>query len=257
MHISHSLPPIRLLIENDNRSGAANMAVDECLLESALDHNRATVRIYGWEQATVSLGYFQPPDDPDRMLRFGSLPTVRRLSGGGAILHHLEVTYSLVLGPQHPLAADPSDLYRRVHNALLNVLCDCGVEARLRGVDQKESVEPFLCFSRGDKNDIVLGALKIAGSAQRRRRGAVLQHGSLLLSHSPFAPELLGLLDLAPSCVLPDDLRSRLGCAIANSLSHSIEQQSLDATEATRFDELIATRYSHLNWGRGATVEHA
>lgn len=231
------------------------MAVDECLLESALDHNRATVRIYHWEQATVSLGYFQPPHDPDRTLRFGNLPTVRRLSGGGAILHHLEVTYSFVLGPQHPLAADPSDLYRRAHTAILNVLCDCGVEARLRGVDQKAGIEPFLCFSRGDKNDIVLGAVKIVGSAQRRRRGAVLQHGSLLLNQSPFAPELLGLLDLAPSCVLPDDLRSRLGRAIANTLSHHIEEQSLDTQEATRVRELIETRYSHLDWGRGANVD--
>ncbi len=244
------LPAIRLLIEHDDQPGARNMAVDECLLEAALERGQSSVRIYGWDQATVSLGYFQPPSDPERERRFAGLPTVRRLSGGGAILHHLEVTYSFALSPQHPLAQAPSVLYARAHNAVLNVLRGCGVEARMRGADLQNDVEPFLCFSRGDKNDIVLGAIKIVGSAQRRRRGAVLQHGSLILRQSPFAAEVPGLLDLAPTCNVPSDLRSRLGQALAAVLGSSIDRAPLTADEATRVQELIETRYSHLNWGR-------
>lgn len=245
-------PPIRLLVEAHDTSGPLNMATDECVFESALDHDIPTVRIYGWEQATVSLGYFQPPDDPDRMLRFGELPTVRRLSGGGAILHHREITYSITLGPQHPLVSDPSQLYRLAHESIRGVLTGIGFESRLRGTDLKDGPEPFLCFRRGDKNDLVHGTIKIAGSAQRRRRGAVLQHGSLILQSSQHAPEILGIQNLAPDCSLSSDFREQIGVAISRQLSDSIEPGSLTPTEQQRIQELVENRYSHLNWGRGS-----
>lgn len=245
-------PPIRLLVETHDSSGALNMATDECLFESALNQEVATVRIYGWEQATISLGYFQPPDDPDRMLRFGELPTVRRLSGGGAILHHQEITYSITIGPAHPLVCDPGRLYRLAHEAIRLELAEIGFESRLRETDLKYGPEPFLCFSRGDKNDLVHGSIKVAGSAQRRRRGAVLQHGSLILRSSPHAPEILGIQDLASDCVVPSNLREQIGSAIAEQLSDSFELGRPSLAEQQRIQELAESRYSHLNWGRGS-----
>ena len=230
------------------------MATDECLLETALAHDISTVRIYGWDQATVSLGYFQPPDDPDRMLRFGQLPTVRRLSGGGAILHHFEITYSIALGSSHPLAIEPGRLYQLAHEAINTELASLRLPTRLRGSDLKDGPEPFLCFSRGDKNDLVFGSAKIVGSAQRRRRGAVLQHGSLILRSSPHASEIRGIMDLAPNCLIPNDFRDRLGNAIAQRLGNSIESTELTDAELSRVNELIESRYSHLNWGRPSTA---
>ena len=190
----------RVLIEPAPCSGSWNMAVDEVLLEAAAGRGDCTLRIYEWDQATVSLGYFQSGTDPSLETRFPGLPKVRRLSGGGAILHHHEVTYSITIADGHPLAVSPAVLYEEVHRRVIAMLAGWGVEARLRGEPLRFETEPFLCFSRGDVRDIVLGRHKIMGSAQRRRRGAVLQHGALLLAGSPHAPEFPGLAELA-GCV--------------------------------------------------------
>lgn len=242
---------IRLLID-DAQSGARNMAIDECLLEQALHPGRSTVRIYAWHEPTVSLGYFQPAEDPDRERRFGDIATVRRLSGGGAILHDHEITYSFALPADHPLGTNPSELYERAHAGVLQVLHECGVhQAKRRGVDRKSAAEPFLCFSRGDKNDIVIGAIKIVGSAQRRRRGAVLQHGSLLLRRSHLAEELPGLEELVPEFQKPNDFETRLGVAIASRLDNEFQHGQLDVDEEQRVTELVNATYSRLDWGRG------
>jgi len=186
-----------VIVEAEARSGADNMAIDESLLVSAIEQRAATLRIYRWREPTVSLGYFQKDDDPVLQSRFAGLPRVRRLSGGGALLHDREITYSIALPDGHPLADAPTLLYDRVHAALVTLLNELGAPARVRGEKFSEP-EPFLCFGRGDPRDIVLSGSKIVGSAQRRRKGAILQHGALLLERSAHAPEFPGLFDLAP-----------------------------------------------------------
>lgn len=109
--------PCRAILESDPASGAWNMAVDEALLESALAQGMFAVRLYRWDGATLSLGYFQKPEEATGDPRLAGLPRVRRLSGGGAILHHHEWTYSCVLPPGHPIAAVPHLLYETVHRA--------------------------------------------------------------------------------------------------------------------------------------------
>ena len=82
--------------------------------------------------------------------------------------------------------------------AVVRVLASRGVEARFRG-HAKEGAEPFLCFGRGDPRDLVIGEDKVLGSAQRRRKGAILQHGSLVLRASEAAPAIRGIADLVPA----------------------------------------------------------
>ena len=214
---------IRLIIDAEPRSGAWNMAADEVLLESALTSESATVRIYRWEIATVSLGYFQDADDFRASNRFRDLPAVRRLSGGGAILHHHELTYSLALSPGQPAAENPTDVYRAVHDGIIRQLAAAGIEAGMRGTDASLPDEPFLCFIRGDRHDILCRDHKIVGSAQRRRRGAVLQHGSLILQTSPYAEEIPGCLDLVPEARLPNKFDVLLGSQIANCLGEPVQ----------------------------------
>lgn len=170
------------------------MAIDEALLNSALT-GVASLRLYQWVVPSVSLGHFQAKHPADIPARFASLPVVRRLSGGGAILHDRELTYSCALPASHPLSRDPGEIYDCVHQALIAVLQRHGVGCRMRG-DAAFTDHAFLCFSRGDARDIVLGSHKIVGSAQRRRQGAILQHGSLLLRQSEFAPEFPGIAEL-------------------------------------------------------------
>jgi hypothetical protein len=124
------------------------------------------------------------------------LPQVRRLSGGGAILHHFEWTYSCAIPRTHPIAQNTEYLYEVVHGAIIRALGSLHVHASLRGDSTRG--EAFLCFLRGDARDVIVAKQKVAGSAQRRRRGAVLQHGSLLLKKSDFASAVPGLVDLAP-----------------------------------------------------------
>lgn len=201
---------LRLLVEREPLSGARNMAIDEALLESVAAGGAATLRLYRWSEATVSLGYFQretPEIDPGG--RFEGLPVVRRLSGGGAILHHRELTYSCCIPAEHPLAAEPTRLYDELHAGICAAFLELGLVVSPRGVTEGDE-KPFLCFARGDRRDLVFEGFKVVGSAQRRRRGAILQHGSILLRRSPFLPEIPGLLDLAHAELDERDLSTRL-----------------------------------------------
>lgn len=259
----------RLLIDSQH-SGVRNMAVDEVLLESAIERQVAAIRVYSWSEPTVSLGHFQRADEAKSDPRLDGLATVRRLSGGGAILHHHEVTYSLAIPAAHALAANPSRLYRLAHAAIIDVLKESiaaaspagrernGTELGMRGdirpsIDHRPStIDPFLCFGRGDPNDIVLAGHKIVGSAQRRRRGAVLQHGSILLERSPHAPEFPGVRELAGVILPAKPLAQACGRRLADELCGSCDDAGLTTEELQRAETLAADKYAAINWMRPA-----
>ena len=211
--------PCRVIVDLNPASGAWNMAVDEVLLESALERAVCTLRWYRWDVPTLSLGYFQSRASALHEPRFAGMPIVRRLTGGGAIVHHHELTYSCALAPVHPLAANPRRLYSLVHECAVAVLAGFGVEARLRGETHAERESEFLCFSRGDPHDVVMQHGKVLGSAQRRRKGAVLQHGSLVLRRSPKAVEFAGIFDFGAPEADSDELAGRLAAAISRLIS--------------------------------------
>ncbi|MHC4875842.1 MAG: lipoate--protein ligase family protein [Planctomycetota bacterium] len=242
--------PLQLIVEQEPRRGSWNMAADECLLEVATSAGLRAVRMYQWSEPTVSLGYFQDEAEFRAENRFADLAAVRRLSGGGAILHHLELTYSLVLPAGDPLAVEPTLLYELVHDAILDVLRAAGIAAAMRGEDRKLAAEPFLCFTRGDRHDIVFEGHKIVGSAQRRRRGAVLQHGSLLLDASPHAEELPGVNDLSEAERLTSEIGQTLGQSIARQLGSVELIQDWPGQQAGRITELEEQQYARLDWGR-------
>lgn len=189
--------PGRLLVEPEPRAGAWNMAFDEALLEAAIRRGETTLRVYRWAEPTLSLGYFQKTLSADLPAALRRLPIVRRLTGGGAILHDQEWTYSCSLPKGHRLTANPEVLYEAAHLALIRALASHGIAAAMRGTTAHAADRAFLCFLRGDPRDVLFADRKVVGSAQRRRRGAVLQHGSVLLRASPLAPEASGLWDLA------------------------------------------------------------
>lgn len=246
-------PAAEIIIDSLPQSGAFNMALDESLLELAAERQHSVVRIYQWRQPTVSLGCFQARTAPVPD-RFQHLPTVRRLSGGGAILHDRELTYAAVLPAQHPARHNPSALYAVIHRALILLLGDCGVPAELRAdhdarmaavrdaahtVSSGEPAEPFLCFLRGDPNDVVhVSGVKIIGSAQRRRRGVILQHGSILLQASALACDLPGIQDLAPDFLL-SEFTQRLPETVAAAVADSWTFRDATASELQRAREIL------------------
>jgi lipoate-protein ligase A len=220
-------------------AGRTQMALDALLLERAAERGVSSCRWYQWSGPTISLGYFQTGLPAELQSRFGGLPVVRRLTGGGAILHHHELTYSLALAAAHPLCADPRQLYDRVHEAVIGELRRVGVPVGLRGASLPELGENYLCFARGDSFDVVCEGFKVLGSAQRRRRGAVLQHGSLLWARSEWAPEFPGICDLAQVRVDAETLQRNLREVLAGALGGEFaEEAELPAEEQARFGEL-------------------
>lgn len=178
------------------------MAVDEALLV----HGHAPVlRLYGWSEPSISLGATQPKrQDLASLLELG-LPVVRRLTGGGAILHADELTYSVTLDLDHPVldGADREESYHRLHVPIVQALADHGLEVS-RGQAALESLpraeEPILCFGRSTVLDLLADGSKLVGSAQRRRGGRLLQHGSIILTSDPRQP---GTASLATSLETP------------------------------------------------------
>ncbi len=159
------------------------MGLDETLLENA--GGRPTLRLYTWEPDTLSLGYFQ---------RFAEVPAVtnasavvRRITGGGAIHHTGELTWSITTAADDPLYRGPiAESYRRVHGIILAALHALGIEASLREASPLASDRPGtgMCFHASTPLDIIWSGAKGMGSAQRRRRGRVLHHGSIKLAPS-------------------------------------------------------------------------
>jgi lipoate-protein ligase A len=245
--------PLRVILDEAPAGGAWNMAVDEALLESAAETGETALRWYSWREPTVSLGYFQtaPEFTADNPLH--GLNIVRRLSGGGAILHHHEWTYCCVLPLSHPLTQRPTALYTEVHEAVIDVINSLGGAAKLRGERmQGDEKQVFLCFLRGDPRDVVFAGHKIVGSAQRRRGGAVLQHGSVLLRASRHSPGQPGLRDLTDINIDDDVFRNRLAQAVGERLATigriSIVDSALTAAEERKARRLEAERYSRLDW---------
>jgi lipoate-protein ligase A len=227
------------------------MALDDALLESVSDHPTAAVfRTYRWSEPTLSLGYFQRIAELRREPRWRGVPLVRRPTGGGAIWHDAEITYALVLPRRHPAATRPLALYQTVHRAILQVLAVPGVPAATRGTHETTNCpdRPFLCFTDRDREDIVIGDQKIVGSAQRRRPGAVLQHGSLLLARSARTPELPGILELAG--IDPDsiDWSARLAMEVIGALGLREEPADCTVSERARASDLEQLVYANEAW---------
>jgi lipoate-protein ligase A len=244
---------LRLLIDPP-RDGPWNMAVDEALLETAAERGVGTLRFYTWQEPTLSLGYFQSLAERAQHPPSSGCPLVRRASGGGAILHDQELTYSLALPRLGTAAA--RELYDAAHLALIAALAQLGVSSALhqtvegcrsaihpeKPVDR--SNEPFLCFQRRTCTDVILGEAKIAGSAQRRRRGAVLQHGSVLLERSRFAPELPGICELTGNALCPSQLIERWLDQLTHRLHVTPIDGALTPAEAGRSHALAADRFA-------------
>ena len=159
------------------------------------------------------------------------------------------MTYALALPASHPLARRPADLYRAVHGAIAGALRELGVEATRRGGVESGGMRPFLCFTGRDPEDIVIGGAKVVGSAQRRRAGAVLQHGSLLLARAAATPELPGLAELAGDWVAdalwPDRLAACIPVALGLTPLSGGEPQGL----RERAGVLERETYRDPSWG--------
>ncbi len=177
--------PTWRLILSEHEAGAWNMALDEAiLLSTARKESPPTLRLYGWQPATLSLGFAQPSSDVDvKRLARENWGLVRRPTGGRAILHVDELTYAVIAPQDDPLLAGSlMESYHTISRALLAGLVNLNIAAA--GEQMYSSNSPGrstnpVCFETPSNYEITVNKKKLIGSAQARKHGGILQHGSL------------------------------------------------------------------------------
>lgn len=182
-----------------------NMGLDEALLDAGAE---PTLRFYTWAPDTLSLGYFQRWEDVPGTDSAGAV--VRRITGGGAIHHRSELTYSMAADAGHPLFQGPvSASYERIHAALVGALAVLGVRAGMRrGREVASDADGTgMCFHKSTPLDIVWDGAKGVGSAQRRTNGRVLHHGSIKLDTTPLEGPIATLRQSGIEADAPDVAR--------------------------------------------------
>ncbi len=240
----------RLLVHPPS-DGAWNMAVDEYLLGWTVRSGCCCWRFYQWSEPTLSLGYFQEYSDREAHAPSRDCRVVRRASGGGAILHDRELTYSFTVPATHPLARRRLWLYGAVHQVLIGLLAARGVTARPFGEVKPGGRAPFLCFKRRSAGDLLVGEAKIIGSAQRRLAGAVLQHGSVLVARSPAAPELPGLEEVTQRAWPVQELIDSWQQFLAEVLGLRWRNEPLSGEERIEVARITAEKYASPQWTWG------
>lgn len=198
-----------------------NMALDEALLEIG---GAPTLRLYTWQPDTLSLGYFQKYAEVPGVAQASHV--VRRITGGGAIHHAGELTFSLTTDLSDPIyqGAVPRS-YERVHFAVIQALGQVGVRAKLRLDDPLASDQAAtgMCFHHSTPLDIAWMGRKGMGSAQRRRGGRVLHHGSIKLATTPIEGAIATTSECGP-CTEPADLIPHLCLAFEQELGMRLER---------------------------------
>ena len=172
------------------KDGYHNMAIDEVLAtKSVLQDKMSIFRVYRWQPFTISLGYNQDPNDLDlEKCKRDKIDVVRRPTGGRAVFHAEEVTYSIIIPKDSEFySADILTTYNRINKGILNGLHLIGVKAELveRSLEEGEKSSAYKdkipCFSKSAKFEIAFQGKKLVGSAQRRYENSILQHGSILV----------------------------------------------------------------------------
>lgn len=266
-------------IDFDYHTPGYNMALDEALLEW---HSKGlippTIRFYGWNPATLSLGYFQRVKEEinlDKVKEY-QLGLVRRMTGGRAVLHDKELTYSVIVSEEHPLMPKTvSEAYRVISQGLLEGFKELGLDAYF-AIPQTEEERAKLknprsaiCFDAPSWYELVVEGKKIAGSAQTRQRGVILQHGSILIDldedklfdlflyqndrikerlQKSFTNKAVTINSIAKDKVDIEIARNAFKRGFEKGLNIELEPYKLSEAENKYVEELARERYENQAW---------
>lgn len=263
----------RLLITPPAR-GAWNMAADESiLLHIGRGDSPPTLRLYAWTPACLSLGYAQPYADVDaQRLKSHGWEVVRRATGGRAILHTDELTYSVIAPNDEPrVAGSVLESYNRLAQALLLAVKYLDVPVKMEEVTAQDSILRHnpVCFEVPSTYEITVDGKKLIGSAQARKKEGVLQHGSLPLTgdltricqalafESEAAREDASkrLLERATTVegalgreVSWEEARQAYVRAFEAQLGIQLKEGNLSESESKMTDFLVKEKYNHPSW---------
>lgn len=261
------------LINTGYGDGPSNMAVDEAILEAvAAQESPATIRFYGWEPACVSLGYRQPANVvDDRRLASLGYDLVRRPTGGRAILHVDELTYSIIAPIGEPrVKGSILESYRRLSEALVVGLQSLGLITSEAPKDPSAGgPQGPACFDTPSNYEITHEERKLVGSAQVRKKKVVLQHGTLpLVGDVGRLVDVLRIDNEEERRQMRADLQSRattlaealgrevtfeeaalaMASGFTRALNLSLTNGQLSSSELNRAEELRMEKYAAESW---------
>ena len=253
--------------------GAWNMALDEAILEHiGRGESIPTLRLYAWEPPCLSLGQAQPFADVDMArLKERGWEVVRRATGGRAILHTDELTYSVIAPNEEPrVAGTVLESYNRLAQALLLAVKELELPVEMKeGRVNNGSVPNPVCFEVPSTYEITVDGKKLIGSAQARKKEGVLQHGSLpllgdlaricqaLAFENEAARETASKRLLERATTVESALGRQVSWeAAAQAFVHAFEAQlglsfvkgNLSESESKRTEELVKEKYDHPSW---------
>ncbi len=264
------------LILDQKHDGYYNMAVDEAILLGYESFEIPTLRVYGWDKPFISLGYNQNPKDILNLKE--RVPFVRRITGGSAILHHKELTYSLVCSREDlnlPKAIKAS--YRIICSFLKHFYSQLGVKASfandldLKSQEIKKNLGKYknFCFSSWQHFDLLVAGKKIGGNAQRRRKNIIFQHGSIPQAIDPsyIRRVIKDSGDIRKRTTsLEEVLGESLNFNLLSSLLHSsfkltfgveFSQEKLRESEKERVGFFLNEKYKTKEWNNYKILENA
>jgi len=253
--------------------GAWNMALDESVLEHVgRAQSLPTLRLYAWDPACLSLGHAQPFGDVDMArLRERGWEVVRRATGGRAILHTDEITYSVIAPNDEPrLAGTVLESYNRLAQALLLAVQQLDLPVEMNKVAQDSILRNNpVCFEVPSTYEITVNGKKLIGSAQARKKEGVLQHGSLpltgdltriyqtLVFENESGREEASKRLLARAATVESALGREVSWETAAQafihafeahLGLSLKKGELSESESKRTEELVKEKYAHSSW---------
>lgn len=256
-------------------TAAANMAIDEAILQLHREGKvPPTIRFYGWAKPTLSIGYFQKAKKEIDVLKLQEkgLDFVRRMTGGRAVLHDHELTYSVIVSEDYPLMpATVSESYRVISQGLLAGFKRLGLDAFLAFPKTKGQTgeTSSACFDSPSDYELVVGGKKVAGSAQTRQRGVILQHGSILLDldvdalfdvlrfpserakqrlKQGFVDKAVAIRQLTERTVTLEECKQAFYEGFQEGLGIQLVPGELTEQEQKRAQQLTQTKYGHDEW---------
>ncbi len=247
------------LIVDAAGSAPLNMAKDEAILRG-LENGQGlpALRLYEWRRPAISVGRYQAVDTIGRAAQESGLQVVRRITGGRAVLHNMELTYSVVCDARHELFTyGISGAYRAISRCIVEALKDIGVGAELSLVGRERAgVKKDSCFHAPARFEVMAGGRKIVGSSQRRFKKALLQHGSILfgmdeaLTYAVFgegaSARMSWVSEFTESGM--EELKRALPLRICEGLGVTLEETGPSCGEEALIKSLEHTRYLNSAW---------
>ncbi|KYJ86603.1 hypothetical protein AS592_07320 [Sulfurovum riftiae] len=247
-------------IDSGTASAQWNMAVDEALLSAYKENDLPILRLYRWEEPSLSLGRFSHFQETLQLQKTQSsgVAYVRRITGGGILVHGGDISYSLIVPRSFVQKKGVRNSYRYLCGFLIKLYRDLGLDAGFAYDLQIPETKSPICLAGTEAYDIIIGGRKIGGNAQRHTRQALLQHGSIPLRldkerfEALFSEDsglsLTNTLDTLQIDMTEERLSLEIQKAFNETLGTIVQTGSLSAEELMLAERLFKEKYSQEAW---------